>query len=420
MTQELQADPRDAVISELCPFSDVITDGRNDRPPLTSFDEYDRIRQAGRRFTLGTGDLIYTRADDIRDIAQQPEIFHSKAYDPVTGEPAAFTLVPQAIDGPLHGIWRRLVGPFFAPGHVAQWEASARVLANDLIDDFIDDGRCDFIKQFSLRFPTSMFLKHVMGLPVDLLEKFLSWEMDIIHAKDDDPGAAYQRQVAAQIEVTKYFSDIIAQRRALSPEDRGTDLTSLAMSWKIDGEDVSDQDLLSFYLLMFMAGLDTVTAELGYGFHHLATHPADRDRLVRDPKIIPNALEELLRFYPIVNISRTAMADTEIDGCPVKAGQRFTLALSSAGRDDEQFEHADQVDFDRRDLSHITFGVGPHRCLGSHLARMELMVAYEEWHKRIPEYQLDERQSYDESQGGLLGLNSLPLIWNTDTTHPRA
>lgn len=415
MTQQA-IDPRDAVIAERCPFSDIIADGRNDRPPLTSFDEYDRIRKAGRAFTLDSGGIIYTRLEDIRNIAQQSDVFYSKAYDPVTGEPAAFTLVPQAIDGPLHGKWRRLLGPFFAPSHVAQWEGSARRLANELIDGFIDEGRCDFIEQFSLRFPTSMFLEHVMGLPVEQLDNFLTWETDIIHAKDADPGAAYKRQVEAQMQVTAYFSSVIAERRALQPSERGTDLTSQAMSWQIDGADVSDQDLLSFYLLMFMAGLDTVTGELGYGFHHLATHPADRRRLVDDPAVAPKAVEELLRFYPIVNISRTAMADTEIDGCPVKQGQRFTLGLTAAGRDEEQFDHADQVDFDRTDLSHISFGVGPHRCLGSHLARMELAVAYEEWHKRIPEYELDPTRSYDESQGGLLGLNSLPLRWDVAAT----
>ncbi|MCW2530095.1 MAG: cytochrome, partial [Pseudonocardiales bacterium] len=156
---------------------------------------------------------------------------------------------------------------------------------------------------------------------------------------------------------------------------------------------------------------------LGYGFHHLATHPADRRRLVAEPGIVPNAVEELLRFYPIVNISRTAMSDTEIDGCPVKQGQRFMLGLTAAGRDEEQFARADQVDFDRTDLSHITFGVGPHRCLGSHLARMELAVAYEEWHKRIPEYALDPARECAESQGGLLGLNTLPLMWDVASTH---
>jgi cytochrome P450 len=412
MTQSTELDPRDETIARLCPFSDIITTGRNDRPALTSFAEFDRIREAGRRFTLDSGNIVYTRADDIRAIAQQPEIFHSKAYDPVTGEPAAFTLVPQAIDGPEHGKWRRLVGPFFSPGHVAQWEDAARKLANELIDDFIDDGHCDFIQQFSLRFPTSIFLEHVMGLPVQELDRFLAWETDILHSKDDDQAAAYARQVNAQVEVTKYFTAVIADRRALPPEERGDDLTSRAMSWQIDGHDIDDRDLLSFYLLMFMAGLDTVTAELGYGFLHLATHPADRARLVNEPDITPNAVEELLRFYPIVNISRTAMQDTEIEGCPVKAGQQFQLALTSAGRDGEQFDQPDQVDFDREDLSHITFGVGPHRCLGSHLARLELKVAYSEWHRRIPDYRLDDTRPYDESRGGLLGLNSLPLRWD--------
>jgi cytochrome P450 len=394
------------------PTTDILGAGRQARAPLTSFAEHNALREAGPAHMLPGGHVIYTRLDDIREIAQRSDVFHSKAYDPVTGGPAEFTLVPQAIDGPMHGKWRRLLGQPFSPASVTRFEQSARARVNELIDGFIDAGKCDFINDFSLRFPTSVFVTHVMGLPLGELDRLLEWETDILHPTDADPGAAYRRSVAAQTEVTEYFAEIIAERRRMAPEDRGDDLISRAMSWQIDGEYVDDRDLLSFYLLMFEAGLDTVTAELGYAFHHLASHPADRERIVADPALIPNAVEELLRYYPIVNTGRTAMQDTEINGCPVKAGQRFRFSLTAAGRDPEQFQDADRVDFDREEISHITFGVGPHRCLGSHLARLELVIAFEEWHRRIPEYRIEAGHPYDESQGGLLGLNSLPLAWD--------
>jgi cytochrome P450 len=411
MTQSVDTDPRDEAIASRCPMTDMVMAGGN-RAPLQGFEEFDELRESSRMHMFPNGEILLTRYSDIRELAQQAEIFHSKSYDPITGEPAAFTLVPQAVDGPIHNKWRKLLGPVFSPNSIARFEASARDRVNELIDGFVDKGRCDFIKEFSLRFPTAIFLDHVMGLPVDELEKFIAWETDILHPVDVDPMAAYQKSVNAQTEVTKYLEQIIAQRRALPESERGDDLISRAMTWEIDGEKVSDSDLLSFYLLMFEAGLDTVTAELGYGFYHLATHQADRQRIADDPAVIPNAVEELLRVYPIVNIMRTAMADTELNGCPIKEGQKFIFSLPSAGRDDEQFPDAETVDFDREDLSHMTFGVGPHRCLGSHLARLELAVAYEEWHRRIPEYRLDESQPFDESRSSMLGLNSLPLVWD--------
>jgi cytochrome P450 len=217
--------------------------------------------------------------------------------------------------------------------------------------------------------------------------------------------------VQAQEEVTQYFVDVITTRRAMAPAERPPGLVTDALDWRIDGEPVSDQDLLMFYLLMFMAGLDTVTAELGYGFLHLATHPADRQRLVDDPGIIPTATEELLRAYPIVNTPREVTRETEVAGCPVRPGDFVMISFPSAGRDDAAHADARTVDFDRPNLSHLTFGAGPHRCLGSHLARHKLTIAYEEWHRRIPDYRIDERAAVEEASGGMMTLNSLPLVW---------
>ncbi|MGX7681450.1 cytochrome P450 [Jatrophihabitans sp. DSM 45814] len=415
MTQAPEIDVRDEVIAARCPVTDLQMQG-GDRPAMLGFAELDALRESSPAHTLPGGDIIYTRYEEVLEIAQRSDVFYSKAYDPATGEEAEFVLVPQAIDGPLHAKWRRLTGRVFSPGNMAKLDDSIRLRVNELIDGFIDKGHCDFIKEFSLRFPTSIFLEHVIGLPVDQLERFIAWESNILHPKDTDPIAAYQKSVRAQTEVTEYLGQIIAERRAQAPEDRGNDLISVAMNWEIDEEPIPDKDLMSFYLLIFEAGLDTVTAELGYGFHHLATHPADRERIVNDPSVIPVAVEELLRVYAIVNISRTAMEDTEVAGCPVKKGQRFTLSLPATGRDDRQFPNAATVDFDRKDISHLAFGAGPHRCLGSHLARHELAIAYEEWHKRIPVYRVDENAEYNESRSSMMGLNSLPLVWDPATT----
>ncbi|WP_405547503.1 cytochrome P450 [Streptomyces phaeochromogenes] len=405
------ADERDALIAQRCPHSDLVMQGGR-REPLAGYAELDSLRDAGPAHTLGTGQIIYTTYDLVQEVAQRADVFHSKFYDPVTGKEAAFTLVPHQIDGPVHVKWRRLLASSFSPGTVAGLEGSLRARVNEIIDGFIDRGHCDFAKEFALRFPTSIFLEHIIGLPVEELDKFIAWETDILHPESTDRAEAYRTSVRAQTEVTAYLSQILEERRKTPAEERGSDLISRAMDWQIDGEPIPHQELLSFYLLLFQAGLDTVTASLGYGFHHLASHPADRERIAADPSVVPNAIEEFLRVYSVVNIVRTAMTDTEVDGCPVKKGQRFILSLPSGNRDEQHFPDATTVDFDRTDISHLAFGAGPHRCLGSHLARQELVIAYEEWHKRIPVYEIDPDISFDESRSMLLGLNSLPLRWD--------
>lgn len=419
MTQLKDAqDARDVVIAERCPRTDLRLQG-GEREALEGFAELDTLRGLGSSHLLHDGKIIYTTYEQVLEVAQRADLFNSKSYDPKTGAEVPFPLVPQGIDGPLHTKWRRLLAKYFAPRAMVALDESIRARVNDLIDDFIADGKCDFIKQFSLRFPTAIFLQHIIGLPVDELERFLAWETAMLHPMDADPIAAYQARVKAETEVTEYLAQIIAERRARPPEERGDDLISRGMEWQIDDEPISSEDMLGFYLLLFLAGLDTVTAELGYGFHHLATHPDDRERIVNDPAVIPNAVEELLRAYSIAHITRTATEDTEVDGCPVKRGQRFTLSLPSANRDESKFPNSATVDFDRGQISHLAFGAGPHRCLGSHLARHELAIAYEEWHKRIPVYTVDESVYFNESRSLVMGLNSLPLVWDPATTNPR-
>jgi cytochrome P450 len=214
----------------------------------------------------------------------------------------------------------------------------------------------------------------------------------------------------AAFEVMGYFQEVITERRA-TPEIERSDVLSEALTWKIDGESIPDQDLLSFCLLLFMAGLDTVTAQLSYAFHHLGTHPADRERLAADPSLAPKAVEEFLRVYPIVQTGRKVTEDVNFHGLELKAGDQVVFPLAATGRDPGQYERATEVDLDREVTRHVSFGAGPHRCLGAHLARQELKVALEVWHERIPHYALVEGASIAEHAGGVYGLDRLPLIW---------
>jgi len=157
------------------------------------------------------------------------------------------------------------------------------------------------------------------------------------------------------------------------------------------------------------AGLDTVASQSSYMWLHLATHAEHRLRIVSDPAVIPSAAEELMRAYPIIQTSRKAIRDAQFHGCPVKKGDMALFPLAAAGRDEQAYPHARSVDFDRGVIRHLTFGAGPHRCLGSHLARQELTVLLEEWHRLIPDYELVELPN--EHSAGVWGLESLPLQW---------
>ena len=172
-------------------------------------------------------------------------------------------------------------------------------------------------------------------------------------------------------------------------QERQDDLLSLFLDADMEGDRLTREDILDICFLFLIAGLDTVTATLDCMFSFLAQNPDHRRQLVEDPSIIPNAIEELLRWEtPVMSIARVAVTDTELGGCPVHAGDQLMVMIGSANTDEAEFPDGDVVRFDREVNPHIAFGGGIHRCLGSHLARLELRVALREWHKRIPDYEV--------------------------------
>ena len=375
-------------------------------PEGTWFRRYDELRAQfpWYRNEFGPGFWTVCNYEGILQVMQNPEVFSNSVVTALDPEPE-IKWIPEMLDGDEHKQWRRQLGPLFAPGAVAQMESAMRQRATEIIDSLANLGSCDFIADFATRFPTTIFLD-LMGLPADELDQYLKWEHDILHAGGSDEEKL-QKQMTAMFAVMGRFSTVIAERR-VEPRD---DIVSKALSYTIDGEPVSDQDLLSFCLLMFMAGLDTVSVTLGWTFLHLARNDSDRAQIVAEPATIPTAVEEFVRAYAIVIPARKVMADIEIQGCPMKAGDMVNIPLNAATRDEAAFADATTVDITRKPNNHIGFGAGPHRCLGSHLARQELQIALEEWHKRIPNYRVAPGAEMLES-GSQLGLESLPLVWD--------
>jgi len=233
----------------------------------------------------------------------------------------------------------------------------------------------------------------------------------ILHGNEEtDPTR--EKAMIAMGEVAQYFSEAIADARKNTNAGE-IDVISQAVRWEIDGAPIPDTDVLSLCMLMLLAGMDTVAAQLSYMFYTLATQPELRQKIVDDPSIIPAAVEEFLRAHPIVQPGRKVLHDEEFQGCSLKKGNMVLFPLAAAGRDPQQYDRPSEVDFDRGPFRHISFGVGPHRCLGSHLARVELTVALEEWHRRIPHYRLGEGEPIVEHRSGVYGLNNLPLTWSS-------
>ena len=338
---------------------------------------------------MGSGPgVLLTRKAEIMEALRHPEIFSSNmdAVDLKNKRP----MIPLQIDPPDHKKFRKLLDPIFAPRKMAAMEDEVAALVNRLIDGFIDDGEVDFAKRFSIPFPSQVFLT-LLGLPLEELDRFLAMKDGIIrpdHVTGTRYGAkeAQDHQQKVADATYEYFEMVLDDRE----KERKDDLLSRFLDADVEGDRLSRNDILDICFLFLIAGLDTVTATLDCMYSFLAQNPEHRRQLVEDPALIPNAIEEMLRWEtPVMTIARVAVADYELGGCPVHEGDQVMVMIGSANTDEAEFPDGDQVRFDREVNPHIAFGGGIHRCLGSHLARMELRVALREWHRRIPEYELE-------------------------------
>jgi cytochrome P450 len=381
------------------------------RQPYDGFRLFDGLREGCPAFRSeeAQGYYVLTTMDLIVEGLQHPELFSSSGTNPIEPVPAA-KRVPLHLDPPEHAVWRRLMGPLFSPGRVLTLEGRVRARCVGLVDAIVarGPGQVDFLNEFARQFPSRVFLE-IMGLPDENLDQFMAWAARILHEGEaDDPNRT--DSVQAMFEVRNYFQEIINERRA-TPDIERNDILSEALTWQIQGANIPDDDMLSFCLLLFLGGLDTVTSQLTYIFLHLATHEHDRSRLRAEPALVPKAVEEFLRVYPVVQLGRKVVRDFDFHGLSLKAGDMVQFPLAAAGRDPNQYERATEFDLDREVTRHVSFGAGPHRCIGSHLARKELQIALEVWHERMPNYTIAEGFVLSEHAGSVFALDELTLNW---------
>ena len=344
----------------------------------------------------------------VDELFRHPEIFSSNmsAVDLKNVRP----LIPLQYDPPDHKKFRKILDPLFAPQRMKLLEESVAKLVNELIDGFGDAKEVDFAQQFSVPFPSQVFLT-LLGLPLEDLPLFLKIKDGIIRPdhvmgkrRDHPDVVKYQEGIAAQI--YDYFNKELDAREI----ERRDDLLSRFLDTEVEGHKLSREDILDTCFLFLIAGLDTVSASLDCFYGYLAEHPEQRKTIVDDPELIPHAVEELLRWEtPVVGVARVAVKDIEFFGCEIKKGDHVMPVLGSANTDEAEFPDADEVRFDREVNRHLAFGGGIHRCLGSHLARLELRVALREWHARIPDYRIKPGVDLVYTSG-IRSLDTFPMV----------
>jgi cytochrome P450 len=360
---------------------------------------------------FGQGYWVFTREDAVREIYKTPEIFSSESIMPWEPEPS-YRFVPTQVDPPQHIKYRRLVNPWFSPRAVDQAEPSTRSICRRLVADVAPSGRCDFVAEFGLRFPTEVFLR-VIGIDPSEADLFVPWVEDFFRGQGGDPEGREPMEQALD-GIREYWVAALAERRS-EPTPREGDLAAHLLHATVDDQPLTDTELLDMLTVLVLAGLDTTRAALGYIFRHLATHPQHRRRLRDDPDLIPSAVEELLRLNTIIfGDGRKVTRDTEFHGVHLKKGDMVYALVSGANRDPRRYEQADEFVIDRKRNNHLTFASGPHRCLGAHLARRELQVAVEEWLRVIPDFRIaTDDQLLERGGGSMMTLLSLPLAWET-------
>jgi cytochrome P450 len=308
---------------------------------------------------------------------------------------------PITLDAPHHGTFRMPLQRAFSPKAMKAISDDIRTLAISLIEEFKPLGGCEFMAAIAEPLPVTVFLK-MFGLPIERQAEYRVLVKQHLAATDSNPSAVQERlrKVAAAMH------DTIMERKD-NPQD---DIISMLWAAEFNGEPATINDMENYCVMIFVAGLDTVMNGMGLGALHLANNPQLQAELKADPSKVPSATEEILRRYTFTLPPRFVAKDMAFQGVTMKKGEKAVLLLPTADLDESEYDSPEEFKLARENV-HIAFGAGPHRCLGSHLARVELNILYEEMVKRLPEFKLDPSKAVQYHGGPVWGPESLHLVW---------
>ena len=349
------------------------------------------------------GCYMPTTFEAVKQVAYDTEHFSSRRVVVRDVRPEVVPSPPITSDPPEHKPAKQLLLPPFTPDAVKKLEPRVRSICNELMDGFIGDEGCDAAERYSKHIPVRT-IAHMLGIPEADSDRFIKWIHQILELGIKDQEILMR----AVQEMNTYFAGHIEHRKKHPTDDL---ISTLMNARDKNGQPLSDLHVLGSLRLLLIAGIDTTWSAIGASLWHLAKTPADRERLVAEPELMPMAVEEFLRAYSPVTMAREVMKETEIGGCPVKPGNMVLLSFPAANRDPAVFPDADKVVIDRKQNPHAAFGLGIHRCIGSNLARMNMTIAIEEWLKRIPQFRLDPAGEVTWSEGTVRGPRQLPVLF---------
>lgn len=348
----------------------------------------------------GHGTWVFTRAEDQREILQNAETFSSNRgiFKAALGED--LPMIPLEVDPPDHQMYRALLNPLLSPRRVDALEERARARAVGLIEGFRAKGGCEVMNDFAFPFAVGVFLQF-LGLPDQRRDEFLGWADQQFH------GTLEQRREAMRT-VVAFMRGLIEERKRAPTGD----FVSFLLGAEVQDRALTDREILGIAVLLFEAGLDTVAAAIGFDLNHLAVHPQDQQRLRDDPELVKPAVEELFRAYSTILVLRRAVRDYDFKGLKIKAGDFVSCPTMVANRDPLEFPDPDRIDLARDNNRHTAFAYGPHRCLGSHLARRELVIGLQEFLARIPRFRIREGTLPITYGGHVFGIEDIQLAWD--------
>jgi cytochrome P450 len=348
------------------------------------------------------------------DAARDWETF-SNEYKPLRGQSGTSTFarsaggphvplpVPMNVDPPEHGKFRLPLNAVFSPKAMNGLKDDIRALARKLIGAVKPEGGCEFMSTVAEPLPVEVFLK-LFGLPVERQKEYRALVREHMAHSATTPAET----IAKLQRVAAIMRDTFEDRRD-NPKD---DVISLLWRTEIDGRATTMEDMENYGVLLFLAGLDTVMNGMGLGVRHLASDAALQQRLRDHPEVAGDVTEELLRRYTFTVPPRFLAKDTVFHDVAMKQGEKLHLFLPAADLDPKRFENPERFDAQREDKVHIAFGAGPHRCLGSHLARIELQIVYEELAAGLPPFRLDPAKPPKFHGTHVIGLDTLNLVWD--------
>jgi cholest-4-en-3-one 26-monooxygenase len=366
----------------------------------------------------GSGFWVVSRYRDVMAVSLDSRTFSSARGGTILREFEGEELesnraIMLNMDAPRHTRFRRLVNMGFSPRMVSRLVPQVREMASRIIDAVAARDGCDFVTDIAAELPLQV-IAEMIGVPLEDRHLVFKWSNQMIGFDDPEYQPSSDVSKVAAMEMFMYANQLALDRKD-RPRD---DLVSVLMAAEVDGEKLTEVEFDAFFLLLAVAGNETTRNLISGGMLALVEHPEERARLLRDPALLPTAVEEMLRWVsPVMYFRRTATRDTELGGQRICEGDKLTIWYGSANRDEDVFPEPQRFDVGRIPNEHLAFGIGHHFCLGANLARLEIQILFEELLRRLPDLELAGPVERLRSNF-INGIKHMPVRWRVPPRFP--